>query len=169
MFRSFCSLRKPSTDEHVLLIVNGQYSHTKNLDVLYRAWKHSAAIFTLPPHSKHIMQPLDVGTISGVPKGVWGVQHPPPSPKFRSFDKAEPNPQSCGKYVCNNLTRIRLSLIFRVVSWKALPASYDPHSGIFFLSKAWCDVSIKYQKLRKFYHMKWNFLYQITAASRTPD
>jgi len=29
--------------------------------------------------------------------------------------------------------------------------------------------SLKYQKLRKFYFMKWNFLYQITAASRTPD
>ena len=92
-----------------------------------------------------------------------------PHPKFRSFDKAEPNSQFRGKYIRNNLTRIRLSLTFLVVSWKALPASYDPHSGIFFLSKAWCDVSIKYQKLRKFYHMKWNFLYQITAASRTPN
>jgi len=29
--------------------------------------------------------------------------------------------------------------------------------------------NLKYQKLRKFYYMKWNFLYQITAASRTPD
>jgi hypothetical protein len=29
--------------------------------------------------------------------------------------------------------------------------------------------SIKYQKLRKFYYMKLNFLFQITAASRTPD
>jgi hypothetical protein len=29
--------------------------------------------------------------------------------------------------------------------------------------------SIKYQKLRKFYYMKWNFLYHSTAASRTPD
>ena len=29
--------------------------------------------------------------------------------------------------------------------------------------------SLKYQKLRKFHYMKWNFLYQITAASRTPD
>ena len=27
--------------------------------------------------------------------------------------------------------------------------------------------SLKYQKLRKFYYMKRNFLYQITAASRT--
>jgi len=29
--------------------------------------------------------------------------------------------------------------------------------------------SLKYQKLIKFYYMKWNFLYQITASSRTPD
>jgi len=29
--------------------------------------------------------------------------------------------------------------------------------------------STKYQKLRKFYYMKWIILYQITAASRTPD
>ena len=28
---------------------------------------------------------------------------------------------------------------------------------------------LKYQKFRKCYHMKWNFLYQITDASRTPD
>jgi hypothetical protein len=28
---------------------------------------------------------------------------------------------------------------------------------------------LTYQKLRKFYCMKWNFLYQIIAASRTPD
>ena len=42
--------------------------------------------------------------------GVWGVQ--PPPPKFLSFDKAEPNSQFRGKYIRNNLTRIRLSLIF---------------------------------------------------------
>jgi len=29
--------------------------------------------------------------------------------------------------------------------------------------------SLKYQKLRKYYYMKLNFLYQIVAASRTPD
>ena len=29
--------------------------------------------------------------------------------------------------------------------------------------------SLKAPKIRKFYYMKWNFLYQITAASRTPD
>jgi hypothetical protein len=43
-------------------------------------------------------------------EGVWGVQTPPP-PKFRSFDKAEPNSQFCGKYIHNNLMQIRVSLI----------------------------------------------------------
>ena len=44
-------------------------------------------------------------------EGGWGVQTPPP-PKFRSFGKAELNSQFRGKYIRNNLTRIRLSLIF---------------------------------------------------------
>jgi len=29
--------------------------------------------------------------------------------------------------------------------------------------------SIKVPKIKKIYYMNWNFLYQITAASRTPD
>jgi len=28
---------------------------------------------------------------------------------------------------------------------------------------------LKYQKLRKFYYLKLNFLYEITAAYRTPE
>ena len=31
------------------------------------------------------------------------------------------------------------------------------------------QIVLKYQKLRKLYYMKWNLLYQIAAASRTPD
>jgi hypothetical protein len=38
---------------------------------------------------------------SGVPRGVWGIEIPPR--KFRNFDKAEPNSQVRGKYICNNL------------------------------------------------------------------
>ena len=45
-------------------------------------------------------------------EGGFGVFKPPPTPKFRSFDKAEPNSQFCEKYIRNNLRRIRLSLIF---------------------------------------------------------
>jgi hypothetical protein len=52
----------------------------------------------------------------------------PPS-KFQSFDKAEPNSQFCGKYIRNNLIRIRVSLIYKFsgTSDKGLPPP-DPHS-----------------------------------------
>ena len=54
---------------------------------------------------------LSATIVSGVLKGGgWGFN--PLPPKFRSFDKAEPNSQFRGKYIRNNLTRIRLSLIF---------------------------------------------------------
>jgi hypothetical protein len=47
---------------------------------------------------------LNIVQCTGVPRGVvWGVQTPP---KFRSFEKAGPNSQFCGIYICNNLIRI---------------------------------------------------------------
>ena len=45
----------------VLLTVDGNYSGTKNLDVVDKAREHSVATVSLPPHSKHKMQPLDAG------------------------------------------------------------------------------------------------------------
>ena len=60
-------------------------------------------------------------------RGGFGVfKPPPPSPKFRSFDKAEPNSQFRGKYIHNNLTRIWLSLIFWVVCEKPSPPAMTP-------------------------------------------
>jgi hypothetical protein len=59
-FRSFCSLRKPSADDSILLIVEVYYSHTKSFDVVDKVRKHSVALVILQPHSTHIMQPLDV-------------------------------------------------------------------------------------------------------------
>jgi hypothetical protein len=80
---------------------------------------------------------------SGVPRGVWGVQTPPSTPNFQSSDKAKSNSQFRGKYIRNNLTRIRLSLIFWVVSWKGLPANYHPQQWyLIFLSKLWRYVSV---------------------------
>jgi hypothetical protein len=40
--------------------------------------------------------------------GLGGSNTPP---KFQSFDKAEPNSQFPGKYIHNNLIRIRVSFI----------------------------------------------------------
>jgi hypothetical protein len=47
---------------------------------------------------------------NGVPMGGLGGSTPHP-PKFRSFGKAEPNSQFRGKYIRNNLIRIRVSPI----------------------------------------------------------
>jgi hypothetical protein len=46
-------------------------------------------------------------------EGSWGF-NPPPPPKFRSFDKAEPNSQFRGKHIRYNLIRIWVSLICKV-------------------------------------------------------
>jgi len=60
MAGSFCSLRKPSSDDPLLLIVDGHCSHTKNLAVVVKAREHSVATVSVPLHSMHEMQPLDV-------------------------------------------------------------------------------------------------------------
>jgi hypothetical protein len=61
--------------------------------------------------------------------GVW-VFNPP---KFRSFDKAEPNSQFRGKYIRNNLTRIRLSLIFKLFRENPSPPAVTPTVAFFSL------------------------------------
>ena len=91
-------------------------------------------------------------------EGGLGCSNPPPPSKFRSFDKAEPNSQFRGKYIRNKLTRIRLSLIFLVVSCKALPASYDPHSGIFFSLRGMTWRKHKVPKIKKILPYEIKFL-----------
>jgi hypothetical protein len=60
-FDHFVHFVKPSADDPVVLIADGHYSHTKNIDVVDKAREHSASTVSLPPHSTHKMQPLDVG------------------------------------------------------------------------------------------------------------
>jgi hypothetical protein len=52
-----------------------------------------------------------------------GVGLTPPPPKFQSFDKAEPNSRFCGKYILNNLIRIRISLICKLSGTPELGAT----------------------------------------------
>jgi hypothetical protein len=61
LFGYFIHFFKPAADDLILLIADGHYSHTKNLDVMDKAREHSVATFILPPHSTHKMQPLDIG------------------------------------------------------------------------------------------------------------
>jgi hypothetical protein len=60
---------------------------------------------------KRVSELKSVDNTSGVPRG-GGLTAPPP--KFRSFDKAKPNPQFRAKYIRNNLIRIRGSLICKL-------------------------------------------------------
>lgn len=58
-FKHFIEFTKPSKDDPVLLILDGHYSHTKNLELLDLAEANFVVLVSLPPHSSHKMQPLD--------------------------------------------------------------------------------------------------------------
>ncbi|XP_030747082.1 uncharacterized protein LOC115875706 [Sitophilus oryzae] len=51
---------KPSKDKPVLLILDGQVTNTKNLNLIDLARKNGVVILCLPPHCTHKCQPLDV-------------------------------------------------------------------------------------------------------------
>jgi hypothetical protein len=55
----FIATTKPSRDSSVLLILDGHYSHTRNLELIARAQISHVTIVRLPPHSTHNLQPLD--------------------------------------------------------------------------------------------------------------
>jgi hypothetical protein len=76
----------------------------RKLFCLCRESNHTSSEFPL------VAGPTRRPIYSGVPKGVGGGG----VNKFRSFDKAEPNSQFRGKYIRNNLIRIRGSLICKL-------------------------------------------------------
>ena len=60
-FDHFVNFVKPSSEDPVVLVLDGHYSHTKNLDMVDKARENNVHIVCLPPHSTHKMQPLNVG------------------------------------------------------------------------------------------------------------
>ncbi|GBP55030.1 Tigger transposable element-derived protein 1 [Eumeta japonica] len=58
-FKHFIEKTHPTEQSPMLLILDGHYSHTRNLDLLELARENHVAIITLPPHTTHKMQPLD--------------------------------------------------------------------------------------------------------------
>ncbi|CAH2092167.1 unnamed protein product [Euphydryas editha] len=61
--RHFVSIVKPSKEDPVVLVLDGHYSHTRNLDVIDIGRDNGVSIICLPPHSTDHMQPLDVSFI----------------------------------------------------------------------------------------------------------
>lgn len=51
---------KPSLEDPVILILDGHYTHTRNMDVIVKARENHIILICLPPHSTHKIQPLDV-------------------------------------------------------------------------------------------------------------
>jgi len=58
--KHFISSVKPRTDSKVILILDGHVTHTKNLEALQLARDSGVIMVSLPPHTTHKLQPLDV-------------------------------------------------------------------------------------------------------------
>lgn len=58
-FKHFIKHTRPSEESPVLLILDGHYSHSRNLDVLNLARENHVSIVCIPPHTSHKLQPLD--------------------------------------------------------------------------------------------------------------
>ncbi|KAK9686953.1 DDE superfamily endonuclease [Popillia japonica] len=57
--RHFAWFTKPSADDAALLIVDGHRSH-KELDVTTYARENHVHMLSIPPHTTHKLQPLDI-------------------------------------------------------------------------------------------------------------
>ena len=55
-FLHFVKHTKPKKDP-VILVLDGHYSHTRDLEVIISAQGNHVDIICLPPHSSHKMQP----------------------------------------------------------------------------------------------------------------
>lgn len=69
-FEHFIKHTKPTKEDPVLLVLDGHYSHTRNVNLIDMARKNYVTILCLPPHSTHKLQPLDK-TIMGALKAYY--------------------------------------------------------------------------------------------------
>ncbi|KAF2882385.1 hypothetical protein ILUMI_23805 [Ignelater luminosus] len=60
----FISHTLPTRESPVLLLLDGHYTHTRNLFLIELARYNFVHIVSLPSHSIHRMQPLDIGFMS---------------------------------------------------------------------------------------------------------
>jgi len=56
----FITAIKPSVSDKVLLILDGHVTHTQNIAALERSKAVGIILLSLPPHTTHRLQPLDV-------------------------------------------------------------------------------------------------------------
>lgn len=68
----FTKEMRPSKDFNVILLLNNHASHL-NYDTFYLVKENFVHMLTIPPHSSHEVQPLDVGFFSPL-KTYWGQE-----------------------------------------------------------------------------------------------
>lgn len=59
-FDRFVKYREPTEKEPVMLVLDGHYSYTRNIEVIEKARANNVSIICLLPHSTAKIQPLDV-------------------------------------------------------------------------------------------------------------
>ncbi|XP_072381433.1 uncharacterized protein [Diabrotica undecimpunctata] len=57
--KDFIDFVRPTKEKPVLLLLDGHYSHTQNIEVIDFPRTHHVTIVSIPPHSSHKLQPLD--------------------------------------------------------------------------------------------------------------
>ncbi|XP_062551176.1 uncharacterized protein LOC134216251 [Armigeres subalbatus] len=70
-YEHFLRFASPTADNPVLLILDGHSSHTKNLEVLEKAKLNHVRIISIPPHTSHRTQPLDVSFMRPLKSYYW--------------------------------------------------------------------------------------------------
>nr|CAI5865212.1 unnamed protein product [Callosobruchus analis] len=63
-FKHFIKFAKPTAADPVLLVLDGHFLHTRNIELIDLAKESHVTIICLPPHSTNKMQPLDVAFMS---------------------------------------------------------------------------------------------------------
>ncbi|XP_072400399.1 uncharacterized protein [Diabrotica undecimpunctata] len=59
-FKKFVAWSRVSKENIVLLLLDGHFTHTKNLKLIDLARQHGVLLLCFPPHCTHKLQPLDV-------------------------------------------------------------------------------------------------------------
>jgi hypothetical protein len=68
LFLHFIKHTKPTKEDPVTLVLDGHYSHTRNLEVITLALENHVDIICLPPYSSRKMQPLDKAFVGPLKK-----------------------------------------------------------------------------------------------------
>lgn len=80
--KHFISIVKPTKDCKVVLVLDGHVTHAKNLEAINIAREAGVRMVSLPPHTMHRLQPLDVaffaplGTYYDESMRSWMRKHP---------------------------------------------------------------------------------------------